>query len=264
MHLRMLLSACLVICGLGHGRAAEPQIKDMAFQSDFDQTEQRYVLIRPGQRSDDAVDLLVALHGHGSDRWQFVNGQIAEAKAARATADKYRLIFVSPDYRAKTSWMGPAAEADLVQIITDLKQRHPIRKVIISGASMGGSSALTFAALHPELTDGVVSLNGTANHLEYERFQDAIAASFGGSKVTNATEYKKRSAEYWPERLTMPIAMTVGRKDTVVPPQSVQRLAAILIQLERSVLLIDRPEGGHSTTYEDALEAFEFVMGRVR
>jgi hypothetical protein len=25
------------------------------------------------------------------------------------------MIFVSPDYRAKTSWMGPKAEADMVQ-----------------------------------------------------------------------------------------------------------------------------------------------------
>ena len=38
------------------------------------------------------------------------------------------------------------------------------------------ASSLTFAALHPDLIDGVASLNGTANHLEYEQFQDAIAA----------------------------------------------------------------------------------------
>ena len=34
--------------------------------------------------------------------------------AARAAAVKYCMIYVSPDYRAKTSWMGPKAEADMV------------------------------------------------------------------------------------------------------------------------------------------------------
>ena len=60
---------------------------------------------------------------------------------------------------------------------------------------------MTFAAIHPERVDGVASMNGTANHLEYENFQDAIAESFGGTKAKIPREYKKRSAEYWPERL---------------------------------------------------------------
>lgn len=77
---------------------------------------------------------------------------------------------------------------------------------------MGGSAALTFAALHPELVAGVASMNGTANHLEYDQFQEAIAASFGGPKSRLAGEYKARSAEYWPERLTMPIGFTTGAR----------------------------------------------------
>ena len=68
------------------------------------------------------------------------------------------MIYVSPDYRAKTSWMGPKAEADVVQIIRDLKKRHRIGRVFITGGSMGGTAALTFAALHPDLVAGVASL----------------------------------------------------------------------------------------------------------
>lgn len=260
----LVIAASLSLIATRAVSAIGGELQDVAFTAEIDQTEQRYILLLPEDQPAEHVDLLIALHGHGSDRWQFAKGDFAEAKAARDTAKKYRMLYVSPDYRAKTSWMGPAAEADLVQVIQDLKRRYPVRKIIISGASMGGSSALTFAALHPELTDGVVSMNGTANHLEYERFQDAITASFGGAKTDLAGEYKKRSAEYWPERFTMPVAMTVGGNDAVVPPQSVQRLAAVLKKLGRPVLLIDRPEGGHSTTYADAVEAFEFVMGRVK
>ncbi len=248
--------SCVGTCALAI--AADPV--DIVFQANVDQTEQRYVLIAPDSPSATGIDVLIALHGHGSDRWQFATGQLAEGRAARDIAAKYAMLYVSPDYRAKTSWMGPKAEADVQQIIAELKAKYPVRRVFLSGASMGGTSVLTYAAIHPDDVDGVISMNGTANHLEYERFQEAISASFGGSKVEIPAEYKKRSGEYWPERFTMPVGFTTGGRDTIVPPESVTRLANILKRLDRPVRQIHREAGGHSTTYEDAIEAFEFVI----
>ena len=125
---------------------------------------------------------------------------------------------------------------------------------------MGGTAALIFAALHPDLIAGVGSFNGTANLLEYERFQDAIAASYGGTKTAIPDEYRKRSAEFWPERFTMPVAVTTGGMDDIVPPQSVLRLAEKLQQAKRRVLSIHRAEGGHATNYEDTRAAMEFML----
>jgi pimeloyl-ACP methyl ester carboxylesterase len=244
------------------GVAAEEgpkQAVDVAFVAACDGTEQRYVLIEPAAP---AVDALVALHGHGSDRWQFATSDRDECRAARDFARARGMLFVSPDYRAKTSWMGPKAEADLVQIIAGLKADRGVRRVFLCGGSMGGSSALTFAALHPELIDGVAAMNGTANHLEYDKFQDAIAESFGGPKAEIPAEYKKRSAEYWPERLTMPVGLTTGGRDDVVPPDSVPRLAGVLKKIGRPPLLIHREEGGHATTYDDARAILEYVAGQ--
>ena len=238
---------------------------DVEFRSRLDQTSQRYVLMKPaGFDPTVQTDLLIALHGHGSDRWQFVRDPRGECRALRDAAAKHRLLFVSPDYRARTSWMGPAAEADLVQILDELSAQYKLGRVIVSGGSMGGSSALTFAALQPNRVQGVVALNGTANHLEYTQFQDAISASFGGTKIERPLEYKLRSAEYWPEKLTMPVAMTVGGQDRLVPPDSCRRLAGILKQLSRPVLLIDRPQGGHDTNYDDSLAAMEYVVQQLR
>jgi pimeloyl-ACP methyl ester carboxylesterase len=156
--------------------------------------------------------------------------------------------------------MGPKAEADLTQIIGALKSRYRIRKLILCGASMGGTGALTYAALHPDLIDAVVSMNGTANHLEYDNYQEAISASFGGPKDRIPMQYKLQSAEYWPERLTMPVAMTTGGRDTTVPPDSILRLEAILQKLNRQVFLIHRPDGGHETNLADATAALEFAL----
>ncbi|HVW36386.1 MAG TPA: alpha/beta fold hydrolase [Pirellulales bacterium] len=243
--------------------ASEPEgkVEDVAIQAKCDGSEQRYVVVLPaGFRETEPHDLLIALHGHGADRWQFVRDPRDECKAARDVAAKHAMIYVSPDYRARTSWMGPKAEADVVQIIGELRERCRVSRIFVCGGSMGGTAALTFAAIHPELVAGAAAMNGTANLLEYENFQEAISESFGGAKSTIPAEYKKRSAEYWPERLVMPFGLAVGGQDQLVPPDSVRRLARVLKQLDRDVLLIDRPDGGHSTNYADSTAILEFVI----
>lgn len=260
---RLWALIALFLCGFAAvaDETKPPQPSDIAFTAAVDSTEQRYIeLLPPSFDLMMAHDVMIALHGHGSDRWQFIKDGRGECKGVRDAAAKYGLIVVSPDYRAKTSWMGPKAEADVVQIITEVKKRHHVNRVFIAGGSMGGTSALTFAALHPELIAGVCSLNGTANLIEYDMFQDAISASFGGAKTEVPDEYKKRSAEFWPDKFTMPIALTTGGKDTTVPPQSVLRLADKLKQMKRRVLSIHHDDGGHSTNYEGTMTAMEFVL----
>ena len=147
--------------------------------------------------------------------------------------------------------MGPAAEADTLQIIAEVKKRHRVNRVFIAGGSMGGTSALIFATLHPELIAGVCALNPTANLVEYAGFKDAIDTSYG-----SADERHKRSPELHAERLTIPVALTTGGKDTSVPPDSTLRLAKKL----KRVLSLHRDIGGHSTSYEDTDKAMEFVL----
>ena len=258
---RLVSVTCLLLSAPAAQASDLGAPRDVEFTATVDGTAQRYVAVLP-RDSDGAKEhhVLMAFHGHGSDRWQYVKQNRGSCTAARSNAAKYGMIYVAPDYRAKTSWMGPKAEADVLQIIQELRAKYKIGKVFLVGGSMGGSSVLTFAALQPNLVAGVCRCNGTANHLEYERFQAAIQASFGGTKDEIPLEYKKRSAEYWPEAFTMPVAITAGGKDSVVPPGSVRRLAHVLKQMKRKVLLICRPSGGHSTTAADATAALEFVV----
>jgi pimeloyl-ACP methyl ester carboxylesterase len=241
--------------------ADNPAPQDVVFTAKSDATEQHYVVVPPpGFKDTDPHDILIALHGHGSDRWQFVTNARDECRAARDAAARHGMILVSPDYRAATSWMGPRAESDMVQIIGELKAGYRVGKVFLCGGSMGGTACLTFAVLHPELVDGVASMNGTANLVEYENFQDAISQSYGGTKADVPDEYKKRSAEFFPERLTMPVGITAGGRDESVPPASVVRLADKLKAMGRSVLIILREAGGHETNYEDGTAILEYVI----
>ena len=245
--------------------ATPPAPIDVEFTAAYDHTLQRYVVVVPAEfDAEQPHDVLIALHGHGADRWQFVKDERDECRSARDAAASHDMIFVSPDYRAKTSWMGPAAEADLLQIIDEVKKHYVVGRVFLCGGSMGATSALIFASRHPELLAGVVAKNGTANMVEYGGFQDAIAESYGGTKAEVPEVYKERSAELSPDRFTMPVAFTTGGADTIVPPDSVLRLAEKLKALGRDVLLIHRPEGPHSTTYEDGMHAFAFMMEKAK
>ncbi len=258
--------ACLfVVTALPAASGAEADgrftTRDVAFKAACDGTEQRYILMLPNDFEPKNVHhVLIALHGHGSDRWQFSAGSSPTGKAARDVAIERNLILILPDYRAKTSWMGPKAEADVCQIIGEVKAEFRVNKVFLCGGSMGGSSTLTFTAIHPKLIDGVAAINGTANHLEYARFQDAIGASFGGSKREIVEEYIKRSAEYWPERFTMPVGITASGKDAIVPPESVMRFAGILEKLEGRVLAVYREDMAHTSQPEDICQVLDFVI----
>ena len=257
----MLAAAIMLLLAplLAPIRAAEPV--DLAFTADCDGSTERVVeLLPPDFDAAAPHDLLIALHGHGADRWQFIREARDECRGTREAAARHGAILLCPDYRAPTSWMGPKAEADLVQIIAAAKERHRIGRVFVSGGSMGGTGALTFAALHPDLVDGVCSLNGTANLVDYERFLEAIAASFGGTKKEVPEEYRKRSAEFHAEALTMPVALTTGGRDEIVPPESVLRLHDSLTTLGRPVLLLHRPERGHDTDLADTTAALDFLF----
>lgn len=236
-------------------------IEDVAFKAATDGTEQRYVLLTPPRfDATRPCDILIALHGHGSDRWQFVRDGRDECRAARDFAARHGMLFVSPDYRACTSWMGPRAEADVLQIITGLKASRRIARVFVCGGSMGGTSALVLAVRHPELPAGVAAMNGTANLVEYENFQDAIRESYGGTKEEVPGVYRERSAELRPERLTMPVGLTAGGRDASVPPQSVLRLARTLEERVGRIRLVYREDGGHATNYEDATAILDFML----
>jgi len=270
---QLFLAICLVptLCSADE-RKSEPQsatapasrTEERAFLASDGSTEKYVLVYPPGFKAGQTVSLLIALHGHGSDRWQFVKNQRDECRAVRDVASKHKMLLLSPDYRGTTSWMGPRAEADLVELIGKLRSRFQIDRIIISGGSMGGTAALTFAALHADLIQGVVSLNGTANLVEYKQFGEAIAKSFGGTREEVPQEYQKRSAELSPEKFMMPVATTTGGVDRTVPPDSVLRLVARIRKHNPNVLSIHRKSGGHQTNYEDTHSAVEFVVNHAK
>ena len=62
-------------------------MRDLSFVAKYDGTEQHYVQIEPpGFEPSARCHLMVALHGHGSDRWQYARDPRDECAGARDVA----------------------------------------------------------------------------------------------------------------------------------------------------------------------------------
>lgn len=237
-----------------------PELADREFHA-ADGSAQRYVEIAPPGAG---PDLLVALHGHGADRWQFARDERDECRAARYMAAHHGMVFVSPDYRAPASWMGPAAEADLLALIAACRERYGVGRLFLIGGSMGGTSGLIFTIRHPQRVAGVIALNPIADMTTFDQpasgINEALRAAYGGTREEIPDAYRARSALHHPEQFTMPVAITTGGQDDVLPPQSAIALAEMLDARGAPVLLIHRQEAGHATNYPDSMAAGEFVL----
>ncbi|MBN1911322.1 MAG: alpha/beta fold hydrolase [Pirellulales bacterium] len=241
---------------------------DVSFTATYDGSTQRYVRFLPADFNPaQQYDLMIALHGHGSDRWQYATATRDECRAIRDAAANNNMIMICPDYRATTSWMSPVAEADMVQIIQDLKSQYNIGKTIVTGASMGGAGTLSLTALHPDLVDGACSLNGLANFVGYQSsypsILPAIEAAFGGTYAAVPEVWESRSASNAPGSFTMPLSIAAGGQDTIVPPQSVLQLADTVKNTNPQnpkTAVFHRPDGPHSTNYVDTAVALEYVI----
>lgn len=232
---------------------------EVKFKARVDGSAQLYLEMLPaGFVKSQPHSLLIALHGGGSDRRQYATNPRDECRGARDVAARYSMVYICPDCRGKDSDMGPNAEADLSQIIRETRKKYKIDKVFLVGASLGACNSLAFTALHPDMVNGVSAQNAHVNYF-YDH-DKTVSDSLGGLPKDMPLEYKKRSAEYWPERFTMPVAITVGGKDPVVPPDSARRFIAVLQAMGAKVLLIDRPDNSHMTNYDDTVAALEFVV----
>ena len=113
-------------------------------------------------------DCIVLLHGHGSHGDQILTrSDLAPWRAYLAELD---VSVLSPNLR-DNAWMAPAAAADLHHLLAAGKETHAWRRIFFAAGSMGGTSALIFAMLHPELADGLV------------------IADLGGEEVLYSTKY---------------------------------------------------------------------------
>ncbi len=219
--------------------------------------------------------VLIYLHGHYSDETQGMTEGIYNdgfGKVRRECLVR-QWAYVCPWYGGNT-WMGPLGEQGLADLIGILRQKWPGRPVYLCGGSMGGSSTLVFATRRPDLIDGAIARCPAGDIESYYRFAASAQENATLQNIANAIgihyttdghvlqdELRGRSAALNAERLTMPVHIIHGAKDTLIPVEGTRRLVARLQELGRPVKYVELPEGGHDSPVNevDWNEAFDFV-----
>ena len=181
-------------------------------------------------------DCVVVLHGHGSHGDQLLTRP--DLAPWLACLERLDVSVVSPNLR-DNAWMSPAAAADLTHLLEEGKKRYSWRRILHAAGSMGGTSALIFSILHPELSDGLVVLGAATDIGRYcdwcetqqqpilREIHDAIRSSY------REEDYPLHNVCLHAEKLTMPIRFYHGGADRTIPVSEARSLAELLTGKKR-------------------------------
>ncbi len=227
-----------------------------------------WACILPAQPGDDWV---VNLHGHGSRGDQlFTRPDLRDRHLPFFRGKGWGIL--TPNLRGN-AWMGPAAVADLHELLAAVRSMFRVRRFLFVSGSMGGTGNLIYAARHPEDVAAVVALCPATDLAEYvgwlhshpggvrDAILSAILASYGGSPDELPVLYRAHSAMKQAFRLGMPVAVSHGLDDPLIP-------AWHSIRLERALgpradcLFRYLPSGNHDAPLGDML-TFEWLARTV-
>jgi pimeloyl-ACP methyl ester carboxylesterase len=261
----------LAVCREASGEEGLPAPIRETFNCSADGSLWPYLLQAPDRPP---AAILIYLHGHYSDHYQGMTaGAYNDAFGQlRRECLKRHWAYVSAYYGGNT-WMGPLAESGVADLIAHLRARWPGQPVVLCGGSMGGSSALVFAVRRPQLLDGVIALCPASDIQAYYAFASAstnptlenIAAAirihYTADQHDLNEELHLRSALGNAGRLTMPVYLSHGAKDTLIPVEWTRLLAARLGELGRPVRYLEIPDGDHDSPvlHVNWPEALDFV-----
>jgi pimeloyl-ACP methyl ester carboxylesterase len=116
---------------------------------------------------------------------------------------------------------------------------------------------MAYAVLHPDKLHGVIAL-GTcdiyarldfameSDHPVLQRLAQCIIAAYGGTPDENPEPYRARSVLAHPDRLTMPVVLTMGERDALIPVAETRKIARVMAGRENFVY-VEIPGGDHDS-----------------
>ncbi len=248
------------------------QISRRTFESLVDGTEDYMAVLAPSVSGRLDNTLVVYLHGMGSNYLEPFQPRQDKAIAEALSQRFANLCVLSCSYRKESSWGSDIAMADITQNIRELMQQYPIDKIVIMGTSMGGCTALTYAATAPEDIKkklfGIVSVEGAGDlarlyaTTQYKRVRTAIADAMGGIPTSASAQYQKKS--FIPNIGGLPkdtrVAIVSAAQDIVVPVELQTEIIAALESHNFKVKRIDVNIGHGAPPSAVYVQALEFAL----
>lgn len=223
----------------------------IAFTSAFDGAED-WALFLPG---DAKKNTIVYLHGSFSSADQiFTRKDVRKFWLTRILEGRHPLLSVN---MRGTSYMSPAATADLTELLDHCRDKLGCGRFVLLGGSGGASSAMAYAVLHPEKVHGVVAMGmcdilarlefaRKSNQPVLQKLAKTVFAAYGGTPEERPDLYRARSVLAHADRLTMPIILTMGENDALIPVVETRKIAAAM-KGKKNFTYHEVPKGNHDS-----------------
>lgn len=227
-------------------------LKRLEYISDVDGLKDWAVLL-PGENKGLWI---VVIHGHGSHGDQlFTRKDVREIWLPVFRNTGAGILCVN---LRDNAWMGPAAATDMHDLINYLRISHGMKKTIFCSGSMGGTSNLIYAVLHPEDVNGLVIRGAATDLASYCRWcktqqkpiiheiAEAIRISYGGTPDEKPELYRKHSSLANFAKLTMPLFLVHGGADDIMPVEQARALTGKM-NGRKSFFYTEIPGGNHDS-----------------
>ncbi len=218
------------------------------------------------------ADWIIFIHGHGSTGDQLYTR--SDLRQNWLPLFRQRGMGILTVNLRGNAWMSPAAADDLHALLAWARPHYRMKRLIFVSGSMGGTSNLIYAAVHPEDVQGVVALCPATDLGAYVRWcrgqqgppvlaeiAGAIQRSYGG-EPGRVPAYQHHHVVAHAERLTMPVYVAHGSADVIIPVAQSRQLAERLAGRE-SFHYEEMPDGDHDAPLKLAGQGLDWVMNRL-
>jgi dipeptidyl aminopeptidase/acylaminoacyl peptidase len=171
-------------------------------------------------------------------------------------------VYLCPEYRGN-SWMSPAAEEDVREIFRIASDRFQPSRSLLVGGSMGGTSALIFAALNPGIVDGILAFCPATDMVTmYSKFPGHFVESYGGTPDEKPDVYHERSVRFHATNFALQrLAILHGTDDATMPVQDVRDLVAVLHASHAPVRYSEIKGGNHDAPlFDDFIPHLDWLV----
>lgn len=241
----------------------------LKYKSSFDGLED-WALVEPGTQN----IWVIYLHGHGSDGSQlFTRQDVVDVRLKLIRECGFSIL--APNLRGN-AWMYPAALHDLHELIEFLRDKYPVEKTVFFSGSMGGTGNLIYAVNHPEDADIIIAGCPATDLCRYYKWcrehneppvlkeiADAIEKAYGGTPDEIPEIYEKHSTYKNATRLTMPLYLTHGNDDVIIPVEESRMLAKKLINVNPMFIYDEIDGGNHDAPLKNDKMSVEWLLSRI-
>jgi len=214
---------------------------------------------------------IVCIHGHGSHCDQlYVREDMRKLWLPKFQSSGAGIL--TPELRGD-AWMSPAAAGDLHWLIDFLRGEFGAKQFLFFGGSMGGASNLMYSVLHPEDVAAAVALGAAGDMASYydwcrkrnsgvlRDIADAIEKSYGGAPEDSPEIYRRHCAAEHADRLRMPVFISHGSGDEVIPVAQMRLLAERMAGAEN--FIYSEIVGGDHDSPLCRIDAFDWAVEQI-